>query len=261
MRSEGQEHVSGDNSPFMESPLDKQREDPLGLHTKGYLTEGQQRARHEMLVEAPALRRERDGIAWTVTFTILPSFMLLLVMFFWYQVMPGFARPYRTILMVLMPNTWFSQPGTDDNPQPAVVASIVGVLLVAILVGLFLLRRRIGNAWADGTRGRFLLWIMQYPISLVIVAVIAVTPALIYTAARVARSSLFGGGLGVLPSWPLILTAITVLWWAIGTTRRAGRRAYRYRYRDWVQGADGNLYPPEQFARSTPEQYRTGNAS
>lgn len=253
--------MSGENGSFMESPLDRERHDPLGLHTKGYLTENQQRARHEMLVTAPARRRERDGIAWKATFTILPSFMLLLVMFFWFQVMPGFARPYRNVLMVFLPNAWFSQPGTEDDPQPTVVASIVGVLLLAILIGLFLLRRGLGNIWANGTKGRFVLWIMQYPISLVIVAVIAIAPALIYTAAGVAQSSLYGGGGGSLPDWPLILTAITVLWWAIGTTRRAGRRAHHYRYRDWVQGVDGNLYPPEQFVGSTPEQYRAGDAS
>lgn len=240
----------------MDTQFAKDRRDPLGMRGPvEYMTDGQLRARHERMVEAPAARRERDSFAWLVTLTILPSFMLLLVIFFWFQVMPSFARPYRSLLMVLLPDAWFSRPG-DDDPQPLVVALIVGVLLVAVLVGLFLLRKRLGNAWARGNGGRFVLWLMQYPISIVIVFIIVISPALIFTAAGVARSSLYGGGGGTLPGWPLTLTAIAVLWWSLGTTRRAGRRATRYRYRDWVQGADGNWYPPgTQFAPAPPDQF------
>lgn len=232
-----------ENGSFMESPLDKDRDDPLGLHTKGSLTESQQRARHEFLVERPALRREHDSIAWSLTFTILPSFMLLSVMFFWYQTTPTFARQYRSVLKFLLPDAWFAGPAGAE-PQPAVVASIAAALLVAAVVGLFLARRRIGNAWARGTKGRFVLWLAQFPISMLIVFTIALSPGLIITAHGVARSSLFGGSGATLPSWPLILTVITVVLWSFGTTRRAGRRAMRYRYRDWIQGADGSWHPP-----------------
>lgn len=254
--AERQRRVSGNDESFMDTQFAKDRRDPLGMRGPvEYMTDGQLQARHERMVEAPAARQERDSFAWFVTLTLLPSFMLLLVIFFWFQVMPSFASPYRSVLMGLLPDAWFSRPG-DTEAQPLVVALAVGVLLVVLIIGLFLLRRRVGNAWARGRSGRFVLWLMQYPISVAIVLIIVLSPALIFTAVGIARSSLYGGESGTLPSWPLILTVIAVLWWSFGTTRRAGRRATRFRYRDWLQAADGTWYPPgTQFAPASYDQF------
>lgn len=240
--------MSNPDDSLMDTQYAKDQRDPLGLRTPvGSMTDSQRRAYEERLVES---RRDRDGFAWRFVFTILPSFMLLLVAFFWLQVVPSIARPYRAVLMAVLPDAWFSAPG-DDDPQPVIVASVVGVAVVLILVGLFLLRGRIGYIWARGTRGRFVLWLAQYPLSAVIVFVMVLTPGLIVTAAGVTRSSLFGGSAGPLPSWPIVLTVITVLWWSIGTTRRAVRRAMRHRYREWQLTGDGQWHPPGSWAAPT----------
>lgn len=225
----------------MGCPPDASREanDPYGDKNPLNMTHGQETARtlrdHDNASRrTPASGGGSSGVAWTLTFLVMPYLALLAVAFWWLLALPNYALPYRMVLLAVMPDSWFV--GTDssaDVSRPEYVALSVGIGVLCVLIGLLIARRSIGNVWAAGGTGRGLLWLAQYPISVLLVLIIVLTPALILLGGAIATGDAFHPDAqgDQLRAWPLMLTAGTALWWAIGSTRRAVRRADRRRGR------------------------------
>lgn len=219
------------------SAADQQRtlDDPYGDRAGFDLTSAQQTNRNrrdeERRVEPPP--RTDNGVAWFMVMALLPWIVLFLAMVYGINIVARHAMPYRTFLNSVVPE------GTD----PLVVAGIAAGVLLAVIIGLFLLRRMVGTAWARGRTPAVVAWLMVLPTSAVTVAVMILTPGIVLVTHAIADGRIGGGA--ALRSWPLTLSAIGILWWSIGTTRRSVRRATNRRYRDWWQGPDGYWYPPD----------------
>lgn len=213
--------------------------DPYGDTNPLNRTHGQETARqlrdHDLASqETQTSGGGSSGFAWSMTFLVVPYLALLAVAFWWILALPNYATTYQDILQAVMPDRWFVSTGAAANTaKPEYVALSMGVVILFMIIGLFLLRRSIGNAWAAGRSGAGMLCLAQYPISVAVVLIGALTPALILVSGAVATGDAFhpDAQSGQLNAWLLALTAGTALWWAIGSTRRAVRRAHRRRSR------------------------------
>ncbi|ROR73859.1 hypothetical protein [Bogoriella caseilytica] len=186
-----------------------------------------------------------SGLMWALTMRVMPYVALLAVMVYWLSIAALYAEPYRDLLVAILPDAWFVEFG--EEPQPWAVAGVVGAAAVSVGILLLVVRRRLGRAWAHGVTGTGVLWWQAYPLSVLLVLLLALTPGLFLGAGSVAQSGLPPVRPGMdegVRSWPVILTLATALWWAIGSTRRAVRRAVKRRFRGWWQAPDGEWYPP-----------------
>lgn len=238
--------------------LEKELNDPYGEKTPLNMTAGQQMARsiRESHCQRPTANamNQSSGVAWAFTMLILPYLALLVVMFYLIQLLANYADPYHRILSAVLPSAWFNSSGGGEA-RPWAVASVVGVIVVALIAATLILRRRIGNSWASGTHGAGALWLMQLPMSIIVVLLMASGPGLFLAAGAVADAETLPPLTGAaIATWPITLTILTAIWWSIGTTRRAVRRATRYRYRNWWQAPDGEWYPPDYQWMPHPPQ-------
>lgn len=233
--------------------MGRQLADPYGERTPDWAqTHGQRIAReirdHHQRGGDPPSAGSDSGLAWALTMRALPYIALLAVAYYWMEVLTHYAEPYRAVLIAVLPDGWFVG-GTTVEPQPWAVAGVALGFIAVVIIGLLMMRRKIGNAWARGNAGTALAWLALFPVSVVLVLILAMTPGLFFLAGAVATGDAFLGGPvagHALRSWPLTLTVLVALWWSIGTTRRAVRGAARRRYAGYWQAPGGLWYPPDE---------------
>lgn len=190
----------------------------------------------------------------------LPLLALGAAAFGWVLHVADWAPTYRALLSSVLPHEWLPAQG-DSGGSPLLVATAVGVVLLAAVVAPTLVRPWGLSAWAQGSASPTPLRVWCFALSALRVAVVVVAPALVLIAFAIATPNdlgelpwaSFGQG-ALLAWWPPALTVVAILWWSTGTTRRAVDRAVALRDRpppgqvdpssDWWQGADGHWYPP-----------------
>lgn len=196
-----------------------------------------------------AAARDRDYVAWKLTMLVMPWVCLVGVTVYWIEVFANRAAgPYRTVLEAVFGDRWVTQqigvPGRSNE-----VMVIVGLVLLALVAGLTVLRRMGTGRWAQGGMSRVVLWPWCFSATLVRTMLLVAAPALVLTAGSIA----FGADLeaaqqGVfddpvaLRRWPMVLTAGVLVWFSVGATYRSARKA-KARWFDlrW-QGLDGRWY-------------------
>lgn len=202
-----------------------------------------------------AATRDRNYVAWKLTMLVMPWVCLVAVTVYWIGVFANRASgPYRTVLEAVFGDGWVTQqagvPGRSDE-----IMVIVGLVLLALVIGLTVLRRMGTGRWARGGMSPVVLWPWCFGATLVRTMLLVAAPALVLTAGSIAYGAdLEAAQHGVfddpaaLRSWPMVLTAGVLVWFSIGATVRSARKA-KARWFDlrW-QGLDGRWYTPVQPA-------------
>lgn len=173
------------------------------------------------------------GVGFGFTMVLLPFITVVLAALVWIGGFAGLAPRFRAVLTALAPEAWVvtSMGGTGN---PLAVGIALGGLVLLVLAGLLLARRSVARVWL-GTSGflAFLLWLGVFAISALMVLVCILTPGLLLVGTSIAT----GADLGAAPlpdgatvrSWPMVLTALAVAWFALGATRRVARKRSAHR--------------------------------
>lgn len=173
------------------------------------------------------------GVGFGFTMVLLPFITALLAALVWVGGFAGFAPRFRAILTALAPEAWVvTSPGGTGNPLAVGIA--LGGLVLLVLTGLLLARRSVTRVWL-GASGflAFLVSLGVFAVSALLVLVLILTPGLLLVGTSIAT----GADLDAVPlpdgatvrSWPLVLTALAVAWFALGATRRAARKRSAHR--------------------------------
>lgn len=173
------------------------------------------------------------GLGFGVMMVFLPFIAVLVAAVMWIGGVAGFAPRFRAILTAILPEAWVATSrGSAGNPLA--VGITLGVLVLLLLTVLLLARRSMVRRWAQVAGfGTFLVGLAVFAISAVLVLVLIVAPGVVLVGTSIAT----GADLGSAPlpegatirAWPLVLTAVATAWFALGATRRAGRKRSAHR--------------------------------
>jgi hypothetical protein len=164
------------------------------------------------------------SLSWTVRMLVLPYFLIVAAAAGWFFVVVEAAEGYQQVLRRIYPGSWI---GVEASHSTNTV--LVGVLLVAVLTGLLLLRRSLGRRWVRGSRGPGILRLGSFVLSAAIVVVLVLAPGLLFGAGVIVESMSSEAQPLTSPTGPIFVTAVAAMWWSIGASRRSVRRAARRR--------------------------------
>ena len=214
------------------TPLEQQRAQSAGEGPpSGY--NSWESYRHEQVLSfrdeaagigAGAARGAGGSLAWWLTLKTFPYLLLAASIVVFSGWLVDHAAGYRGLLEGAMPGTWIATaPGGTGSPVAVGVA--VGVAVAVLALGLTVGRLAWSRWWARSGHGRLVLMVGTYALTVVrmfvlVAGVVAVLGAIGIAEARDLEEPATTGPDRL---FPYVVAFAPIVWFSIGSTRRAVR--------------------------------------
>lgn len=168
------------------------------------------------------------GVGFTFTMVLLPLITVLLASIAWIGAFAGYSPQLREALVRFLPDGWVAT-SLEGGGSPLAVGVALGAVVLVALIGMLLARRGVARVMME-TSGvpAFAVSLGVFAISALMVLMFIMTPGILLVGTSIAT----GADLASTPlpddatvrSWPLVLTAAAMTWFALGSTRRSWRK-------------------------------------